>query len=270
MEQAEEEVLVAGVDAPGDLRIDARGPLAGDPGQDVAIVGCQVNGDADVPDPRRIGPRAPAGHRVHGPYPAAAQQPAELQHRRVEPLDMANLEGDATASCRSHEEEALLDGGGEGLFHEDRQAPFNRRGSELDVGRGRRRDDHGVELRLVDHRQRIGPATGVGALASGSDRARIRIANRDEPAIGARRKVAEVVPPHRPQAGEPDTERGSHQAELCASADGATGRATSRIAVITASSSSGVRFGRTGTDSTSSERRFVTGRSSAAAPGTKS
>ncbi len=53
MEQPEEQVLVIGVDPLGGLGVDPRRPLAGDPGQDVDVVGREVDGHADVADPGR-------------------------------------------------------------------------------------------------------------------------------------------------------------------------------------------------------------------------
>ena len=53
VEQPEQQVLVRGVKALRELGVDALGPLAGDPRQDVDVVRGEVDGDADIADPGR-------------------------------------------------------------------------------------------------------------------------------------------------------------------------------------------------------------------------
>ena len=58
------EVLVAGMDSLGRLGVDADGPLAGDPGQHVDVVGAEVDRHADVADAGRERARPAADDRV--------------------------------------------------------------------------------------------------------------------------------------------------------------------------------------------------------------
>ena len=69
-QQPEQQVLVVGVDALGGLGGDAGRPLAGDPRQDVDVVGGEVDGHPDVADARRERAGAAARDRVDRRQPA--------------------------------------------------------------------------------------------------------------------------------------------------------------------------------------------------------
>ena len=92
VQQPEQQVLVRGVLALGQLRVDARRPLAGDPAQHVGVVGGEVDRHADVADARRERARAPADDGEDAGEPALAQQLAQAQDRGVVALDVADLD----------------------------------------------------------------------------------------------------------------------------------------------------------------------------------
>ena len=247
VEEPEQEVLVRGVDPLGRLRVDPRRPLAGDPAQDVDVVGGQVDGHADVADPGRERAGPPARDGVDGRQPARGQQAAELEDRRVEALDVADLDGHAPGAGRGDDPERLLDRAGQRLLDEDGDAALDRRQGEVEVGGRRRRDDERVELDLGDHRQRLGEALGADLLDGGGQRGRDRIGDRDERGVGTRGDDPQVVPAHRPEAGEADPQpavagrlpgarrprRRCHEAGVRVRAASALGVATSRIAATT-------------------------------------
>ena len=137
VEQPEEQVLVIGVLALGELGEHAGRSLAGDPRQDVDVVGGEVDGHADVADPgrERAGPAADDG--IHGAQPAGAEQSAELEDRGVEPLHVADLDGHAPVRGRVHDPERIVDRPGERLLDEDRDAALDRGERQRQVGVGR-------------------------------------------------------------------------------------------------------------------------------------
>ena len=59
--------------------------------------------------------------------------------------------------------EGLLDRPGERLLDEHGDAALDRGEGQRQVGVGRGRDDDAVEVRLGDHRERVGEALGAGA-----------------------------------------------------------------------------------------------------------
>ena len=83
---------MVGMDPPGRLGRDAGRALAGDRAQDVDVVGGQVERHPDVADPGRERPRATARDGEDRRQPAGLEHPPELEDRRVEPLDMADLD----------------------------------------------------------------------------------------------------------------------------------------------------------------------------------
>ena len=109
--------------------------------------------------------------------------------------------------------------------------------------------------------ERIGEAGGTGLRRRRLERRRVRVRDRGQDRLGMAGDHPQVVPPHRPEAGQPDPEPGTVAHRV-------TGVATSRIAATMAARSSPDSFGCTGIASTSSDSRFVTGRSRSAAPGT--
>ena len=133
MEEPEEEILVAGVNSLGGLGVDAGGPLAGDPGQDVGVVGGQVDRHPDIADPSWKRPCPPRGDRVDRRQPAVLDQPTELQHGRVEALDMADLDGHPAPARRDHDPLPLLGGFGERLLDENRNVAIDGGERERDV-----------------------------------------------------------------------------------------------------------------------------------------
>src|SRR5258706_15036073 len=103
MEEPEKEILVAGMDPLGRLRVDARRPLAGDPRQDVGVVGGQVDRHTDVAYPVRKRPCPPGRDRVDRRQPTILDQAPELQDGRVESLDVTYLDRTAAFTCRDHD-----------------------------------------------------------------------------------------------------------------------------------------------------------------------
>ena len=102
-------------------------------------MGREVDGHADVADPGRKRPGPARGDRVDGRQPARVDQPAELEHGRVEPLDVADLDRDAGRARRVDDPHRLVDRRRERLLDEDRDAPLDRREGERHVGRRRAR-----------------------------------------------------------------------------------------------------------------------------------
>ena len=112
VEQAEEQVLVIGVLALRELRKDAGRALAGDPRQDVDVVGGEVDRHADVADPGRERARPAADDGVDRAQPAGPEQPAELEDRGVEPLHVPDLDRHAPVGGRLDDPQRLLDRAG--------------------------------------------------------------------------------------------------------------------------------------------------------------
>ena len=260
VQQPEQQVLVRSVLPLGQLRVDARRPLARDPRQHVRVVRRQVDRDADVADPGRERPGAPADDRVQGREPALARAARRAGARpgcsarrgRPGPERRAARPARTISSASAmRRRKRLLD--------EHRQAAFDGGVSERTVERCRCGDDDGIHVRLADHRKRVGPRrsrrTGrprpPTASASGSATAPRR-------RHGGVRDDAHVVAAHRAEPDEPDAHRRGHRR---------TGVAVSRTAPTIVASSSSVSSGCTGIARTSSARRSVTGRRRSAAPG---
>ena len=70
---------MVGVDPLGELGEGAGGPLAGDPTQDVDVVGRQIDGHPDVADPGGKRPGAATHDRVERAEPAGLQQIARAR-----------------------------------------------------------------------------------------------------------------------------------------------------------------------------------------------
>ena len=174
----------------------------------------------------------------------------------------------ASGTRSGHQLDAFLDRRGKRLLDEDRQAAGDCGKRKRGVRRRGNGDHDRIDVGLVDHGQRIRKAGRPGLRDRIADEGRFRVRDRGQDAATTRREMAHVVAAHRAQSGEPDAEGCGHCLIPVLVAAGCVGVATSRIASITRSSSSGARFGRTGMDRTSSAMRFVTGRSRSAAFGT--
>ena len=129
---------------------------------------------ADVADPGRERTR-PAGSRSRrrDRQPAGLEQPAELEDRRVEPLDVADLDGRrARRRCRGDDLVGLGRRRGERLLDEDGDAALDRGQGERQVAGRRSRDDDRVEVRLGQHRHRFRERLGAGSRGRGGQRGR--------------------------------------------------------------------------------------------------
>ena len=175
----------------------------------------EVDGHADVADAgRERARRAGWRSRRASPSQPLREQPAELEHGRVEPLDVADLERHArVAGAAATISSALVDGAPRAA---SRRAPARPRsmaasasGAWAVVGAAMTTR---VELRLVDHRQRVGEPRGAG-LRDGVGERRRRPDRRPRRASQpcARREMAEVVAAHRAEPGEADPQRRGHR-----------------------------------------------------------
>ncbi len=128
------------------------------------------------------GPARRLDDRVDRRQPARLEQPAELEDRRVEPLDVADLDRHAARRApRRRSGSASSSVAASGFSTRTGDAALDRGERERQVGRRRRGDDDRVELGLGDHRQRLGEPLGAGSPAS---------PRRARPAPGRRRRRA--------------------------------------------------------------------------------
>src|SRR5439155_15235457 len=118
------------------------------PRQDVYVVGGEIDRHPDVADPGREGSGPARRDRIDLLEPAVAEEPIELEHGRVEPLDVADLDEPPTASGPGDDLLALLDVRRDRLLDQDRDVPVERLEGERSMGRRRRRDHEGVEIAL--------------------------------------------------------------------------------------------------------------------------
>ena len=189
----------------------------------------------------------------------------EAQDRGVVALDVADLDRHAGCAAGGDDRQRLRVRRGKRLLHEDRHAALDRRvGQRAVEGRGRG-DDDPVELGLGDHRHRVREARGTGLGGDGRDGVGVRVGDGGQERVRVPGHDAHVVAAHGAQADEADAEL------VVARLSGhrATGVATARTASTIVARSSSESIGWTGIASTSSDRRFVTGRSRSAAPGMK-
>ena len=199
---------MVGVDPLGGLGVDARRPLAGDPRQDVDVVGREVDRHADVADPGRERAGPARGDRVDGRQPALADEPAELEDGGIEPLDVADLDRARRAPAprpRSPSPSSTV--AASGFSTRTADAALDRREGEGHVGRRRGGDDDRVELRLRDHRQRLGESLGAGQGDRAVERLGDGIGDGGEADVRASGEDPEVVAAHRAEARQADAQR---------------------------------------------------------------
>ena len=206
-EQAEQEILVCRVDALSRLGMHADRSLAGDPAEDVDVVGRQVDRHPDVADPRRERACPAADDRVDRGEPAVGEQAAELQDRRVESLHVADLHGNAARLARLDDPERLIDGGCDRLLDEDSDVTLDRRPGEGLVGGRRSRDDDRVEVGLRDHRERLRESLGASRAGGRFDGGRQRVGNGGNVSVRVCLEHTQVVAAHRSESGEADAHR---------------------------------------------------------------
>ena len=165
-------------------------------------MGREVDGNPDVADPGRERSRSARRDRVDGRQPALPDQPPELEHGRVEPLDVTDLDRHAGCARRGNDLDARFDRGRERLLDEDGDPAFDRGQGERNVGRRRCGDDDGIDLGLGQHRERLGEPLGAGLFRGGREDLGERVGARDELDIRAAGQDPEVIPAHRPETGE--------------------------------------------------------------------
>ena len=175
--------------------------------QDVDVVRREVDRHADVADARRERTGTPARDRVDRREPATLEeQPAELEHRRVEPFDVADLQRHAAALRGVDERGGVLGRRREWLFDERGHAAFERRQRERQVRRRRRGDDDRVEVGFGEHREGLREPLGAGPGRRRLDGRPIGVGDRHEPGARHRRQDAEMVTAHRTETDEADAE----------------------------------------------------------------
>ncbi len=196
-----------GVDAPGRLGRDARRALPGDSAEDVHIVRGEVDGHAHIPDACREGTCPPARDREDVRQPAGLEQPPELEDGGIEALDVADLDRWRARRRRGgHDPVRLRRRRRQRLLDEDRDAAPERRQGERQVRGGRGRDDDRVEVRLCQHRERLGECLGAGPGGRRAKGFRVEVGDGDQSHVGQAAQDAEVVPAHRAEADQPDAQ----------------------------------------------------------------
>ena len=211
-QQPEQQVLVVGVDPLGQSR-RRRGSAARRRSSDRMSTSWvrEVDGHADVADPGRE--RARRGgwrSRRRVRQPAGPEQPAELEHGRVEPLDVADLDrrrrgARAAATICSR----LVDRRGQRLLDQDRRCRArSRRGRAARWVVGRRGDDdarRGPPRRSspAARRTRCAPDAPRSAAARTSATGSATATSRTPGRVA---QDAQVVAAHRAEPGQADPE----------------------------------------------------------------
>ena len=196
-----------GVDAPGRLGRHAGGALGGDGAHDVDVVGGQVERHSDIADPGREGSRPAAGDREHGRQPAGSEETPELQDRRIEPLDVTDLDGRGAGGRRREDDPVRLGGSRrERLLDEDGDPAFDGGQRESRVHGGRCRDHDGVDVRLDKEPLRIGEPRCPGSRGRGGQGDFLGVRDGLEAHSGHRTEDPQVVPTHRPEPDETDAQ----------------------------------------------------------------
>ena len=193
------------VDPLGGLGRDAGRPLAGD---EHRMSTSWVARSMVTPTSRMRagnGPGATARDGEDRRQPAGLEQPTELEDRRVEPLDMADLDrrraargrrGDESVGFGRRRRQRLLD--------EDGDPALERGQRQREVAGRRRRDDDGVELRFGEHRQRLAVALGTAPSLAAAERLGVRIGDRHKPDAARAASTPKVVAAHRAEADQAD------------------------------------------------------------------
>ena len=153
-----------GVHALLGLSLDAQDLAAYDEAHDIDVVRGEVEHDSDVADALREGADAAGVHLEHAAEVARLNALLEGDDRRVETLDVADRQRDARGRGGIAQALALFEGGGEGLFDEQRDAALDDAQRDVEVGARRDGDGHEVRALLIEQAREVGvPADGAAA-----------------------------------------------------------------------------------------------------------
>ena len=154
------------------------------------------------------GPARRRRDRVDRRQPAVVDQPAELEHGRVEPLDVADLDRAPRSRGPRRRSASPRRSWPRAASRRGPRCPRSMAARASGTWGRRGGDDDGVELRLGDHRQRLREALGAGlggrrrrgprSTGSATATSRMSVPAAEDP---------EVVAAHRPEAREADPQR---------------------------------------------------------------
>ncbi len=119
---------------------------------------------------------------------------------------MADLDSNVPLSGGGDDRQSVVDGGGEGLLHQDGDSAVDRGQGQRHVrGRGGG-DDHTVQVGLPDHLEGIRESPCPRGAGRGLERSGIRVGDGGQDRLGMIRDDAEVVPAHGAQADQAEPE----------------------------------------------------------------
>ena len=197
------EILVLAISAVGRLSRN-RGVIgAGNPSRQIDVVRSKILDDADVGNTRRERRLAAGRDLVNLAELALGDAATHLQQRRIAPLDVADSANQALRLERLNELLALLDRGGQRLFHHRVNAGVGQLERNFCVLAGRHGDHRGVDAGVdqrVNIRKHLEVSRNVELIA-------IRIGDGDELGTLQRANVARVVAAHRAQPDQSITNR---------------------------------------------------------------